>query len=74
MPAPQPRPAATVTAGAFSVRVDPDAGDLALLHGAAILLHFPLDGLELTLVALVAFVPAVVGEIMRSVRGRVWVA
>lgn len=42
-----PRPVVTLAAGAFSVRVDPDAGDLALLKGAAVLLHFPLDGLEL---------------------------
>ncbi|MEO5727231.1 MAG: TIM-barrel domain-containing protein, partial [Byssovorax sp.] len=42
-----PRPVVTLTSGAFSVRVDPDAGDLALRKGAEILLHFPLDGLEL---------------------------
>ena len=46
-PTKTPRPTATLTAGNFSVRVDPDAGDLALLKNQAILLHFPLDGLEL---------------------------
>jgi alpha-D-xyloside xylohydrolase len=46
-PVKTPRPAATLTAGAFSVRVDPDAGDLALRKNDTVLLHFPLDGLEL---------------------------
>jgi alpha-D-xyloside xylohydrolase len=46
-PVKAPRPTATVAAGGFSVRVDPDAGALDLLKGPAILLHFPLDGLEL---------------------------
>lgn len=46
-PTKAPRPAATLTAGAFSVRVDPDAGDLSLRKSDAVLLHFPLDGLEL---------------------------
>lgn len=44
-------PAVTLTAGAFSVRVDPAAGDLALRQNADVLLHFPLDGLELGKVA-----------------------
>jgi Ca2+-transporting ATPase len=34
----------------------------------------PLDGLELALVALIAIVPAVVAEIVRSVRATIWVA
>jgi alpha-D-xyloside xylohydrolase len=46
-PTKTPRPAVTLTTGAFSVRVDPDAGDLALRKNEAVLLHFPLDGLEL---------------------------
>ncbi len=36
-----------LAAGGFRVRVDPDAGDLALLKGDETLLHFPLYGLEL---------------------------
>lgn len=50
-PIPTPRPAVTLTAGAFSVRLDPEAGDLALGKGTDVLLHFPLDGLELGKVA-----------------------
>jgi len=42
-----PRPLVTLSAGAFSVRVDADAGALTLLNGAAVLLRFPLDGFEL---------------------------
>ena len=34
-------------AGGFRVRVDPDAGDLALFENDEILRHFPLDGLDL---------------------------
>ncbi|MEP7121572.1 MAG: TIM-barrel domain-containing protein [Byssovorax sp.] len=46
-PTTTPRPVATLTAGAFSVRIDPDKGALALRKGETILLDFPLDGLEL---------------------------
>jgi hypothetical protein len=42
-----PRPVVTLTSGAFSVRVDPDAGDLALRRRAEIQLRSPRGGLEL---------------------------
>jgi len=41
------RPPARLTAGAFTVRVDPDALDVALLGGDTVLLDFPADGLLL---------------------------
>jgi alpha-D-xyloside xylohydrolase len=47
VPVTTPRPVATLRRGAFSVRVDPDKGDLALRKNDAVLLDFPLDGLEL---------------------------
>jgi alpha-D-xyloside xylohydrolase len=44
---PPARPAITLTAGNFSIRVDPDPGDIALMSGEQKLLDFPIDGLEL---------------------------
>jgi len=44
-----PPAAASLQAGAFAVRVDPDTGEIALVHGDDALLRFPREALQLGL-------------------------